>query len=272
MPKPGPLIVAFSDLHVGSTVALCHPDGIALEDGGRYTPNIAQQWLWQRWLEFWQIVRVERKRRPVIGVMNGEFVDGKHHDSTQLASASPEIMASAALDVMAVAMPALSALYVTRGTEAHSGHGAASDYAIARELGAVKDPTTGMSAAYQWRIDIAGAVIDAAHHVSGGSRVSSRGNGIRAEMIDMLATGDAPDVLIRSHVHSYSDTGRNFWPRQAFVTPAWQLKTAYGHRVTRLRSQAVGGVLVEIEDGKPLPIWPVLYSVPLPSPHKAVLK
>lgn len=272
MSKLGPLVVAFSDLHIGSTVALCHPDGIALEDGGRYQPNIAQLWLWDRWIEFWSIIKHERKKRPVIGIMNGEFVDGLHHDSTQLASTSPEIMASAVFDVMSIAMPAFSCLYVTRGTEAHSGKGAASDYAIARELGAVRDPESGMSAAYQWRIDVGGVVFDAAHHVGGGSRVSVRGNGIRAEMVDMLSAGDAPDVIIRSHVHNYSDTGMNFWPRQGFVTPAWQLKTAFAHRITRMRNQNVGGVLIEIEDGKALPIRPILYSVPIAPPHKAQLK
>lgn len=272
MPKPGPLVVAFSDLHVGSTVALCPPGGILLEDGGRYMPNRAQEWLWSRWKDFWALIRAERRKRPVVGIMNGEFVDGRHHDSTQLASASPEIMASAALEVMEPAMPALSVLYVTRGTEAHSGHGAASDYAIGRELGAVRDPATGMSAAYQWRIDVGGVTFDAAHHVGGGARVSTRGNGVRAELVDMLAAGDAPDVLIRSHVHNYADTGRNFWPRQGFVTPAWQLKTAYGHRVTRLRQQTVGGVLVEVENGKALPIRPIMYNVPIAPAHKTILR
>lgn len=270
--KSDPLVVAFSDLHVGSTVALCHPQGIALEDGGRYMPNPAQLWIWDRWIELWGIIKTEKKRRPVIGIMNGEFVDGKHHETSQLASASPEIMAGAALDVMSVVMPCLSMLYVTRGTEAHSGAGAASDYAIARELGAIVDPTSGMNAAYQWRIDVNGVIIDAAHHVSGGARLSSRGNGIRAEMIDSIVSGDAPDVMIRSHVHNYSDTGMNFWPRQAFVTPAWQLKTAFGHRITRVRTQNVGCVLVDIEDGQALPIRPILYSVPKAAPHIAVVK
>lgn len=272
MPKLGPLVVAFSDLHVGSTVALCPPNGIALEDGGRYQPNRAQQWIWDKWLEFWSIVKRERKRRPVVAIMNGEFIDGKHHDSTQLVSASPEVMASAVFDVMVPVMTAISKLYVTRGTEAHSGHGAASDFAIARELGAVRDPDSGMCAAYHWRIDVSGVTFDAAHHVGGGSRMTTRGNGIRAEMVDMLACGDAPDVMIRSHIHNYADTGRNFWPRQAFVTPAWQLKTAFAHRVTRLRMQTVGGVFIEIEDGKALPIRPILYTVPLAPAHKVTLK
>lgn len=272
MPKPGPLVVCFSDLHVGSTVALCHPHGIVLEDGGRYMPNAAQEWLWRQWTEFWAMIRRERRRRPVVGIMNGEFVDGRHHDSTQLASAAPEIMAMAALDVMGIVMPALSALYVTRGTEAHSGHGAASDYNIARELGATIDPESGMRAAYQWRIDVDGVLFDAAHHVGGGGRLATRANGIRSEMLDAILANDAPDVMVRSHVHNYSDTGRNFWPRQAFVTPAWQLKTAFAHRVTRVRPSAVGAVVVEIEDHKALPIRPYLFPVPLAPTHRFVVR
>lgn len=264
------LLAAVSDLHVGSTMALCPPEGILLEDGGHYQPNAAQVWIWEQWLKFRDVIAgYKRSGWRVILIMNGEFVDGRHHDSTQLASASPEIMASAAIDAFLPMMKVCDSLYVTRGTEAHSGHGAASDYAVARELGAVIDPDTGQRAAYQWRIDVNGVLVDAAHHVSGGSRQTTRGNNIRAEMQDALLANVAFDIMIRSHVHNYADTGRMFWPRQGVVTPAWKLKDAFVHRVTRLPAKEVGGVVFEIEDGRAGMVKPITFAVPARAAHVA---
>lgn len=264
------LLAAVSDLHVGSTVAICPPSGIALEDGGRYTPNVAQVWIWDQWMRYRAVLAgYKRSGWKVVLIVNGEFIDGLHHESSQLAANSPEIMASAAVEVMMPMVNTCDVLYVTRGTEAHSGKGAASDYAIARELGAVRDPDSGQCAAYQWRIDVGGVIVDAAHHVTGGSRMTTRGNNIRAEMQDALLANVAPDIMIRSHVHTYADTGRMFWPRQGVVTPAWQLKTAFTHRVTRLPAREVGGVVFEIENGQAGMVKPITFAVPRAAAHVA---
>jgi hypothetical protein len=50
--RPAVLAVE-SDLHAGSTVAPCSPDGIELDDGGRYMPSDVQVWLWEKRCEFW---------------------------------------------------------------------------------------------------------------------------------------------------------------------------------------------------------------------------
>lgn len=266
------VIAVVSDLHVGSSVALCPPKGIALEDGGRYIPNAAQLWIWDRWVEFWQEVKRRKKRgAQVIVVVNGEFVDGDHHETTQLASASPEIQAAAAIEVMGPPMVLADELYVTRGTEAHSGKGAASDMSIARELGAVIDPSTGTRAAYQWILNAGGVVFDFAHHISGAMRLWSKGNNIRTEVLDMMTDGrDPPDVVVRSHVHTFAETGRNF-RTYGVVTPAWQLKTEYANRITRRQSAEVGGLIFEVVD-KQWEIIPMRYPVPQSKPHPALAR
>jgi hypothetical protein len=43
--RDGLLLVA--NLHINSTTGLCPPDGIELDDGGRYLPSKPQRWLWQ---------------------------------------------------------------------------------------------------------------------------------------------------------------------------------------------------------------------------------
>ena len=260
-------VVVVSDLHFGSSTALCPPHGIVLEDGGRYMPNAAQKWIWSQWLAFWAVVREYRKRRVhTVIVMNGEFIDGFHHESTQLATNSPEIMADAALESFSTVAAIAHELFATLGTEAHSGKGAASDRSIARQLGARVNPETGQHAFYELDLLRGGILFDIAHHVSGGSRYTTRGNGIRAELIDMLVERPEVNVVVRSHVHTFAETGRNFGPRRhGVVTPAWQLKTAFGSRVTRQRVTQVGGIIYELQAGE-FNFRPILYDVPKRNP------
>ena len=60
-----------------------------------------------------------------------------------------------------------------------------------------------------------------------------------------------------------------FWPKQACVTPAWQLKTAFTHRVTRLPAKEVGGVVFEIENGVAGMVKPITFKVPQQAAHVA---
>lgn len=245
------VVVPVGDLHIGSSVALCHPDGIVLEDGGRYMPNAAQVWLWRQYDAILARVRELRKRRVhVVTVFMGEFVDGRHHETTQLASQAPEIQAAAALDVVMPLATMSQELYVMRGTDAHSGHGAASDYAIGRELGAVRDQT-GQAAYYKLRLDVGGVLFDIAHHVSGGGDdVRLYGNAIKRETAAMLFEDPAINIVLRGHVHRYADTGEAFGlTRWGMVVPAWQLKTSFTHRITRREDATVGTHLIHIESG-----------------------
>lgn len=245
------VVVPIGDLHVGSSVALCHPDGIVLEDGGRYMPNAAQVWLWRQYDAILDRVRELRKRRVhVVTIFMGEFVDGRHHETTQLASQAPEIQAAAAIDVVQPLATMSHELYVMRGTDAHSGHGAASDYAIGRELGAVRD-MTGQAAYYELRLNVGGVVLDVAHHISGGGDdVRLYGNAIKRETAAMLLEDPDINIVLRGHVHRYADTGETFGlSRWGMVTPAWQLKTSFTHRVTRRREFIVGTHLIHVESG-----------------------
>ena len=47
------IVACFGDMHCGSTVGLCPPEGIELDDGGLYMPNTGQEWLWNNWEEAW---------------------------------------------------------------------------------------------------------------------------------------------------------------------------------------------------------------------------
>jgi hypothetical protein len=239
-------IAVVSDLHIGSTVALCPPEGIELEDGGRYHPSQVQKWVWAKWIQFWADVKARAGMSPIITIVNGEFVDGNHHGTTQIGTPSPTAMMDAAIGVMLKPATMSKALYVTKGTAAHSLAGAASDHAIGKELGAVRCPETGQHAFYHLLLKVKNTRFDIAHHIGGSARIHTRGTNIRGEVTDaMLETNNPPDILIRSHVHTYADTGRNF-KTFGVVTPAWQLMTEYSHRVVRRTQRGVGGLLFEV--------------------------
>lgn len=242
-----------------------------LEDGGRYLPNAFQKWMWAQWVEFWQAARdFNPKKYPVILIANGEFIDGNHHGTTQIATPSPEVMAKAALQVW---KPALALkpfkTYVTKGTAAHVGAGGASDDLIATMLGAEKDPTTGQSAFYQLRLNIAGVGFDIAHHVSGTARMWTHANNIRTEVLEVmdecLSNGQPlPDYVLRGHVHKFADTGLNY-PTRGLITPAWQGTTEFVNRLTRRANRTVGGFLFLCENGESeLKLWRSTLKAPAP--------
>lgn len=247
------VVIPIGDLHVGSSVALCHEDGVALEDGGHYMPNAAQLWLWDKWTQIVKRAEAERKRGAhIVGIFMGEFVDGRHHETTQLASQSPEIQAAAAVEVFGSFANACHELYVMRGTDAHSGHGAASDFALGRQFGARVDPATGQHAFYHLRLDVAGVNFDVAHHVTlGGDDVRLYGNAIKRETAAMAMEWPQVDIVLRGHVHRYQDTGEAFGLRRwGFTVPAWQLKTAFTHRISRREAFTVGTNLIRIQSGE----------------------
>lgn len=238
-------VAVVSDLHIGSTVALCPPEGIELEDGGRYHPSQVQKWVWDKWVQYWADVKSRAGMSPIITIVNGEFIDGNHHGTTQIGTPSPTAMQDAAIGVMLKPAQMSKYIYVTKGTAAHSLHGAASDHMIGKELGAVRCPETGQHAFYHLRLKVKNTLIDAAHHIGGSTRIHTRGTNIRGEVTDAMLEGNPPDILIRSHVHNYADTGRNF-RTFGVVTPAWQLMTEFSHRVVRRTQRSVGGLLFEI--------------------------
>src|SRR5690554_3562020 len=89
-------VVCVSDLHCGSTVAVCPPT-LHLDDGGEYHASDAQRWLWQLWREFWERVERERDRddADLYVVYNGDLVDGDHHNTPQIMSRNPVAQAMA---------------------------------------------------------------------------------------------------------------------------------------------------------------------------------
>lgn len=260
--RPRPIVAALvGDLHCNSTVGLCPVDGVELDDGGRYRPRPhgIQAWLWANWLDYWQRVqRVAAVEGEMAGngqparvwvVLNGDLVEGLHHRSTQVISANLEVqhrIAMACLAIPAALSP--DRWFVIRGTEAHVAPSAQHEEAIARELGAVVDPETGRSSWWHWVGEINGTLVDVAHHGNMGRLPWTRGNLVgrtAAELLfEAVRIGHRPPALaVRSHNHRRHDTGAGNAPTRVMALPAWQMSTAFGHRVAPNSLPDIGGAI-----------------------------
>ena len=130
------LIRVVSDLHAGSTVALCPPK-IQLDDGGEYHASKPQLWLWERWQHFWREGEQLRRRLDAhcIDLFNGDMTEGDHHKTTQILSGNPTAQAAVVDAVMKVPLATKpDNIVMIRGTEAHVGPSAAFEERIAKGL------------------------------------------------------------------------------------------------------------------------------------------
>lgn len=270
-----PVILAVvSDLHLNSTVALCPPEGVTLDDGGTYEPSRLQRWLWDCWEDYWTQVRarLEAERAELWVVYNGDLFDGlRHHDTTQVISAHPEpqqYVADRVFSVPKALRPAHQ--FVVRGTESHVGPSGSTEEAWARALGAERNTDTGRWSWWVLRLEPQGVLVDCRHHGRTGVRPWTRGNPTAALALEIYLEHATrgwppPRYAIRSHRHTYVDSG-DVHPVRVIQTPAWQMATAYGHRVSPERPPDIGGLILTIRSREDHQVQAIRYTtVPGPS-------
>jgi hypothetical protein len=259
-----------SDLHAGSTVGLHPNSGTTLDDGGVYNPNKPQRWLWERWLDYWSQVSESRADKLAV-LVNGDVVDGSHHETTQLVSGNPVVQADIARAVMEPVFALRpDAVIVTRGTEAHVGKSASHEEAIAKDWQRDGLPIIKHGQAFTWWHfvgDFCKVRVDASHHGSMGGRNWTAPNQANLHAADIFyehikAGRRHPDLCIRSHSHRSGDS-YDAHPVRYMATPAMQLKTAYGHKKFAGKFADIGGIIAQC--GEHLEARRVLYH-PDPSP------
>jgi len=255
------VVVIVSDLHCGSTVGLHPPDDTVLDDGGTYTPSKAQGWLWEHWSAFWERALKLADGADLHIICNGDAVDGDHHGTAQIVSRDGnvqfDILRRCWEPILSLRRP--TSFVVVRGTEVHVGKSGNVEEGFAGWLqgkGVVVPivPGSRNRSHWHWRGDYGGTVIDATHHGRMGTRPWTKlsGVGTLAAQIVMEAAmrGETPPHLaLRSHYHQHTDTADNF-PTRVIQTPAWQLATAFVHRIAPESLADVGGVIVSIEGGR----------------------
>lgn len=272
-----PIVLAVvSDVHAGSTVAPCPPEGLRLEDGGTVLPSKAQNWLWECWEDYWRAVAdVRQAQGASLGVLcNGDACDGIKHGTHQSVSPTMEGQFYVMQRVFSVPQALKPDWWVfTKGTPSHVGNNAEVESSLAKMMGGERDPATGGWTWYHWEAELHGVRISARHHGRTGGRpwTMASAAGILATEIFIYYAREGkphPHLAFRSHKHTAADSFDD-QPVRVISTQAWQLHTEFTHKVVPEPSvmSAVGGLIVVIQpDGTyevikkryrpdPTPLW-----------------
>lgn len=247
-------VLILSDLHIGSTVALCKPS-VTLDDGGEYRASPGQSWLWRCWNE--TLERVEKhKTGDLYTVINGDAVEGDtKRRSLQTVSRNPATINQLAADILDPLAQLSAGLFFVRGTGAHVGKSAHLEEQIAADLDGTPNPDTGAHSWYQLPLEIEGVRFDIAHHpgIGVGRNGWTAFTGIHtlASRVLFDCANNArpvPHLVIRSHNHVYRDSFDNFRVR-AITTPAWTLATEYIQQIAPGALADIGAVLIHCSAG-----------------------
>lgn len=248
-----------SDLHCGSTLGLCPPSGVQLDEGGWYTPSFAQKALWGAWEEYWQTVKATlREGDRLFVVIQGDWVDGDHHGTAQIISRN--MAATQHAIALATIQPAIdlnpTRFIVIRGTEVHVGGSGAHEEALARDLPipTIGNDKTGALSHWHWQCESQGVLMDFAHHGSVGKLPHTRSNPAKTLAVKIMVAAAKhgtrmPDVVYRSHAHQAADTFSEF-PVRVIQTRAWQLSTAYVERIAAGSLPEIGAIIQVNEGGQ----------------------
>jgi len=253
MKKPIALAVV-GDIHNGSTLAACPPEGVRLDDGGQYLPSRVQSWIWSCWEEYWGWVDAERRaaKAELWTIYAGDAYEGDHHGTSQIISKNPEAqgyVSDRTFGVPSSLRPARQ--FVVRGTVAHVGEGGNSEEALAKKIGAERDEEAKTWSWWHLRLEVNGLLVDCQHHGRAGYRPwteASAASLLAANIwYEHVRRGERPpDVAFRAHVHRFADSGTMQHTR-VVVTPAWQAKTAHTHKVAPESIADIGGVLLIVQ-------------------------
>ena len=250
-------LVIFSDTHTNSIAGLSKPN-LRLDDGSQTAAGTVRRWL------FWQFEQIleqvdKEKQGDLYGLLNGDMIeaDAKGRDVTQLITPNRETARGYAIDVLEPVYRMCKGVYMTRGTEVHTGHQAQEEEAIARNFeNTIYNPETGAATWYWLPLEFDGVRMDIMHHPKGGGsgRPMNRMNNIQKIASDAVFSyandGDTPPhLVIRSHLHGYQDSKDAFRTR-AIITPAMSLLTPYTYRLGITTANPIGGLMILCQNGQ----------------------
>ena len=253
--------IVVSDIHAASKLGLCHPDGHELDEGGIYSPSRVQQKMWRWWDEFWGewVPRVTHNE-PYTVVVNGDAIDGDHHNTSTTISRNSTDQVKAGHKILHPIVEACEGRYDhLRGTEAHSGEAGREEEALAYALGAVTDEA-GRYARFELYLRCGSekgrGLVHYTHAIGTSSSSSYESTAVHKELVEAYSESgrwnlEMPQVVVRSHRHRYykiemaSSRGYDI----AFVTPSWQLKTPFVFKLgLKLAPPQLGGCIIRYGD------------------------
>lgn len=242
-------ILIVSDLHINSTVALCYPE-LKLDDGGIYNPSQSQKWLYSGWHNMMESIK---DKENLITILNGDVIDANKHSSHQLISENKASILKHANLILRPLVDISNKVFMVRGTSAHTGESSELEETLAVILGAEQNPDSGNNTFWSLLLEVENVLFDVAHHGKLGTKPWTRQNSLNALATEIIvnrviSNARIPDLAIRSHYHTYSDTNNNF-PVRVIQTPGWQLSTEYSYRSAIDNIADIGYILIKVDNG-----------------------
>ena len=252
------LLVSLSDMHSGSNFALFLP---RVWHGRKtsHAPRAAQQLIRERFEIFADGVAMSRKGKSLKLVVNGDAIDGDHHNSGDVCTTDIQEQADIHIELMnefqkRIKWQAGDELYYTRGTQTHVNE---MENYIGRELNAVMDGDCYVHDLL--KLSVNGVVAWYVHHGPGGGDGANEGNALRNWLkniyINALKDGSPiPDIVYTGHVHNptYAPLSVRlkdftFKNIHGIILPSWQLKTAYAWQKAPVSKNRIGGTMQVIK-------------------------
>jgi hypothetical protein len=230
MKKPIRALVDLSDLHCGSTKALLAPGFVTLE-GQDVGQNNIQKWLWECWQRKDDFLNDWLGSDPFALVLNGDILEGIHHGTKEIISPEMADHRRAAIQILEPLVKRAAKTFVVRGTEAHVNN---HETGIGEQLGAVKNPETGLHAFDRLTLDMCGVRCVFRHHIGTSMRRGLAGSQLSLTLAEeQLEAANNSEIIPRvvgcAHRHKpghYEDENGI-----CFVSPAWQVLTRFGNKV-----------------------------------------
>jgi hypothetical protein len=242
-----------ADLHVNSTVAICPPR--IEKDEGTHLATREQRWLGECFRDYCTGFYQLPGRHVVI--INGDVgeLDTKKR-SLQLISTNKATIQRIILETIEPLIGDADAVYVMRGTSAHTGKSAWLEEWLGNDIDAI-GPSNDTRSWWNLRTDCEGVRLDIAHHASmSASKAGKLGAPSRLACetwSDYTEAGNKPpNLVIRSHNHRSADTFDNF-PVRVIYTGAWTFATEYIYRSGKYTANMladISGLYLTCEDGK----------------------
>lgn len=253
------LIVCLSDMHSAGSTAL-FPNRFMQFKNVNHTPTREQVRMYAHWLTCADYVQTMRGQGRVFVVHNGDAVDGRHHNSTQIITYDPDEQREIHCELMDTFLRGCSfdraggdRLFYVNGTEVHGGD-------IEDAIGADLDAETtaaGLHAFKFLELEVNGRVLWFVHHGPAAGEGPDEGNGLRLWLRRVhwqrkKRNKPLPDLIISGHTHQAAyntyivSEGEGYHVLHGMITPSWQMKTRYAYMRVPIAVNEIGAAFVEV--------------------------